>query len=544
MAPFGGGPSEGPSNAPPENHHTDQPAPPPDPARFRRGYHDRTYKASSGPVGFSGWDLDRVRNAIALHDQGHFLESSLLAIVATRFGPVFAALSQAVAPVVSLPRNIKGGTEGLSGVLRDEVEAQLAPSGGLSPSPYFPSSVWGSAAILIRLLGFAVLQHVYGDPDPETLVRPVYTRLWPPWAVRYDRYRKTYVALTMDGPVDIISGDGKFTLLGDTEEPHFEGAIRALASEVMEGTLVKQARSAYVDKYGNPKWVAVMPPGTAVNSPEGDAMFEALDELQSPDGVGVLPHGATYDTAQMEGGQNDVFDSALDNVWKFVAAILLGSDGTMSPSTGVYSAPIFAGVRRDLIWRVLMCIIRGINSGHIDPFLIFNYGASIAEDEDFVQPAIEVPLPDEAKEARLKAEAERHEKFLTIIEREKKAGFVIDQSRVNLLAEHYDVRTPKLGEEKETAKAWNVQLAPTTQEKILRVDEARAALGGDPVGDDRGQLFIVELEQQAEAESKAEVAAAEADADADAEIEVEEAIDEEDDDEGGEEPAEEEPEEP
>ena len=88
---------------------------------------------------------------------------------------------------------------------------------------------------------------------------------------------------------DIVNGDGKFTVLADTDAPHFDGAIRALALETLDGQLVKQARAAYVERYGNPKWVGIMPPNVAVNSPEGDAMFDALEELQGPDGMGVLP---------------------------------------------------------------------------------------------------------------------------------------------------------------------------------------------------------------------------------------------------------------
>lgn len=481
-------------------------------------------------MGFEGWDLDRVRDAITLHDQGRFIESSLLAIVASRFGPVFAALSQAIAPALALPRHVKGGTRGLSRTLRDEVELQLAPSDGLLPSAYFPPTLWGAIAVWVRLLGFAVLQHVYGEPDVDTGVRPVFTRLWPPWAVRYDRWRRTYVALTTDGPVDIISGDGKFTLVGDTDEPHFDGAIRALALETLQGQLAKHARASYIDRYGNPKWVGFMPEGVAVNSDEGDAMFEAIDTLMGPEGFGVLPNGSDYKTAQMQAGQNSVFDSALDNVWRFVAAILLGSDGTMSPSTGVYSAPIFAGVRRDLIDRMLKAIVRAVNAGHVAPWLALNYAGSIAVASGWKSPVLEIPLPDPAKDERIKSFGERAEKLTTLIREERSAGMEITQERVDQLAKELDVPAPTLAA-KDTAK-WNAELAPATQEKLLTVDEGRDILGGNPIGGERGAMFIVELDQQLKAEAEAQKAEAEAQAEADAEIQVDEETSDEPDDQG------------
>lgn len=513
-APFSGEPSTGAPNAPPMNHHADQTPPPPQPVAFRQGYHDRTFKSFSALLGFEGWDLDRVRNAIALHDQGIFMESSLLTIVVTRFAPLFAALKQAVAPVLALPRKVDGGTRGLARLLRDEVEAQLAPRAGLMPSVYFPPTLWGSAAIDLRMMGFSVLQHVYGDPDPDTAVRPVYTRRWPTWATHYYRYRRTFVALTTDGPVDIVSGDGKFTLLADTEEPHFDGAIRALALEVLDGSLTKQARNSYIDRYGNPKWVGFMPPNTSVRSPEGDAMFDALETLQGPDGTGVLPSGADFKTAQMTSAQNSVFDSALENVWRHVAAALLGSDGTMSPSTGVYSAPIFAGVRRDLIDQVLKCMVRGVNMGHVAPFLSLNYAASIAEASGWVDPVLDIPLPDPEAEARMKAYKERALGLSEIVEKERKAGFVVTQERVDQIAYELGVAAPKLGPA--AARGAKADVPDAEVAKTLTTNEIRETAGYEPLPDQRGERTSVE----AAAKADASVEEAKADASADADIKV------------------------
>lgn len=441
--PFSGD-AQPPAVTPPLAYGADQPPPPSARATFRPGYHDHTFKATAAPLAFEDWTIQRIRNAIALHDQGSFYESSLLAVVATRFGPVIAALSQAIAPALALPRHVRGGRRGLARVLRDEVEAQIAPRVGLLPSAFFPPTLWGSCAIDLRTMGFAVLQHAYGEPDPSTGVRPIYTRRWPTWAVQYQRWRRTYVAITDRGPVDIISGDGKFTLLADTEEPHFDGAIRALGLEVLDGMLVKQARGSYVDRYGNPKWVATMPEKSATRSKEGDDFFDALYTVQGPDGYGVFPFGSTFEVVQMTSSQSTVFKDALDSVWAFIAAILLGSDGTLSKGTGVYTAPIFAGVRRDLVDRMLKAMVRGVNAGHIAPYLAFNYAASIESTSGWVDPVLEIPLPDPDADARIKSYSERSAALVAQVQAERSAGFLVTQERVNELAEEYAVSAPEL----------------------------------------------------------------------------------------------------
>jgi hypothetical protein len=474
--PFGATPQP-PANVPPPAWNTDQPKPPPKPLRFDLGYHGHTFKSYAAPQSFEGWSVDRIRNAVALHDQGMFLESSMLALVASRFGPVFAALGQAIAPALALPRHVNGGTRGLARVLRDEVETQIAPRAGLLPSAYFPPTLWGSIQLDLAQMGFCVLQHAYGDPDPDTGVMQIYTRRWPTWAVQYYRYRRTYVALTSEGPVDIISGDGKFTLIGDTEEPHFEGAIRAAALEVLDGTLVKQARASYVDKYGNPKWVGFMPPNVGTYSDEGNAFFRALETIQGPNGFGALPHGSEYEVAEMSSSQSTVFKDALDNVWQYVAAIYLGSDGTMTRGTGVYSAPIFAGVRRDIVDRRLKAMTRGVNHGHIAPYLQFNYSVSIELAGGWVDPVVDIPLPDPDADARIKSYSDRMLALTVQVKAERDSGFVVTQERVNVIAEKLDVEPPLLEAASAPADPASDAAPGTapTEPKSTQVDAGEAA---------------------------------------------------------------------
>jgi phosphopantetheine adenylyltransferase len=234
-----------------------------------------------------------------------------------------------------------------------------------------------------------------------------------------------------------------------------------------------------------------MPPGTGVRTPEGDAAFEAIATIRGPDGFGVAPNGMEVDLKGLVAGASTVIKDALESHWQYIAAVLLGSDGTMTRGTGVYSAPIFAGVRRDLVDRDLRAQVRGANVGHIAPWLAFNYAAAIEEAPGWIAPVLDIPLPDPDADARIKSYSDRVKSFHEIIEKESR-WFVITQERVEQLAKSLEIEPPSLN-----LRAI-YKVSAQSQEKITRVDEARKASGMDPLGDDRGELLVSELDAPAE----------------------------------------------
>jgi hypothetical protein len=485
--PFSGG--GGTAKIPPPNWSNDQPAPA-KPREFDPRYHGHTFKSFASPLAFDGFDLNRIRQAISLHRQGSFIESSTLAIAIQSFGPIFAATRQRIAPSLSLPRFIRSGTRGLSRIVGEELRLQLFPSKGLLPSQYLPPTIFGAIAFDLIYMGFCVLQSVDGEPDPITGVRPRYTRRWPSWAVQHYRYRKTFVALTTEGPVDIIN-DGKFTLIANNEDPHMFGAIVALGEEGFDGRSTQKARAGWINKYGNPKLVGIMPAGVAPNTPEGNAFEQAMGTLMGPDGRGILPHGAELGFEGLTAEKSSSFKEALDCNWQYCAAIILGSDGTMTRGTGVYSAPIFAGVRRDLVDDDLTSEVRGLNQAHIHPYTLGNYEASIESSSGWFDPYLDIPLPDPDSDARIKSYADRVKALHETIAQERSNGFEVTQDRVNQLAESYEVDPPTLVTQK---RVGNIEVAPADMAKVVKVDELRASRDLEPIGDARGELTIAEMD--------------------------------------------------
>lgn len=519
--PYTGHPSQSP-NIPKPDHAADQPPADP-PAELIPGYHDRPFKSAGPPTYFGGITIEVAREYIEQHDSGtSFLGSSMLAIASTRFAPVQAALWVRVAPLISLPRQVVGGSRGLSRIVREEVDAQLCPRAGLLPSPCFPSTLWGAIAIDLALVGFAVLQHVYGPPDARG-VRRVYTRRWPTWAVYYQAWRRTYVALTTDGPVDIVN-DGKFTLIGKTDIPHLQGAIRALALPVLDGVQVMQARAEWIDVFSQAKGVGIMPQGVAPRSPEGLAFLDAIRTLRGPGGIGALPFGSDFKFHGLSAEASTCFTDALSVDDTYIAAILTGTD--LSAGTGgVYKAPVFWGILRSTVGDDLSATVRGINAGHVYPYVKFNYEAAIeegdwetvAEDADGTEvqqprrslplanyPALSIPLPDPERAQRAADYAAACEKHTVIVKARREAGYVVTQEDSDKIAESLGLDDRPVLADKTDAPTARLDLAPTDLAKVVTVDEARRSRDLNPIGDERGSLTIAELDALSKAKASAE----------------------------------------
>lgn len=484
-APFSGQP-QGKANVPPLATNVDQPIPTPegDALRFDAAYHGHTFQNTAAPVFFGGMSLARARAALEMHDSGaSFLESSIFAVASTRFPPVYSALGVRCAPLIALPRAVVGGPRGLSRVVAAEVEAQLAPRGGLLPSPYFPSTLWGAIAIDLALMGFAVLQHVYG-PEDERGVRRIYTRRWPLWAVYYHAYRRTYIALTNDGPID-ITNDGKFTIIGKTDVPHLQGAIRALILPTLDGAQVMQARAQWIDRYSDPKLAGTMPEKVSVQGDEGKAMYAAMRDIRGPGGFGVFPHGSALAWTGLEAKASTCFKDALGEDSAYINAILTGVD--TSADGGVYKPLVFWGILRSTVGDDLASTVRGINLGHVFPYTRFNYPEGIEDDiarGTWVDPVLSVPLPDPEKDARIAEDDKRATALLVRITARREAGIVTTQDDADALADALETPRVVLADPKAKGQiyAWEIQ------EKVVAVDEARARKDLPALPDGQGSV--------------------------------------------------------
>lgn len=460
------------------------------------GYMGHTYKTGGAPVGFEGWTLQRVRNAVALHRLGIFWESSLLMVALLGFAPVLAALQQAIAPIFDLDRYIRGGDKGLARDVRAELEEALVPRSGLIPSPYLPPTLWGTMMIYLRMMGFVVLQHVDGEPDEETGIFQRYTRIWPPWAVKYERTLGKWFAYTTENTIEICN-DGKFTLVCDTLEPHLnDAAIVAIGEEVLSGRLIQQLRNSWFFMFGAPKLVLTLPEKVATQSDAGNAFFAAAATIVGPNGVGVLPYGSTAEFVGLDNKAADSFGAGLASVVLHIAMVLVGSTGTgidagESNGTAVYQ-PQKGGkwsVAHHLVARPLAAIVRALNAGHLWWYCEGNYGNDIRSAKragTWVYPTLDIPLPKPEHDEQIAARASRFKVALEIIKAALDDGISVTADWLTKLCAPtcLDIDPPlTLG-----AVAGPRILAWHVEQKNVSPDELRATLGLDPMPDGAGSL--------------------------------------------------------
>jgi hypothetical protein len=483
---------QGPPQSPSINWGQDQPPPPPTQFVYVPGYSDHVYQQFSAPLAFENWDLERIRAAVALHRLGNFIESAALMIAILSFAPVLAALQQAVAPIMSLPKHVHGGPRGLAKLVAAEVREQLL-SDDLMPSPYLPPTVWGTMAIYLRMMGFCVLQHIDGDPDPETGVRPRYTRIWEPWAViRYRSPRKD-VAITTEGTIE-IKNDGKFTMVETQQEGHLFGAIVALGEETIAGKLTQQQRLSWLDFFGKNKLVGTMPEKVAVDSEAGKAFLAAVTTIFGPDGHGVLPYGADLKMLAMSGEGAGAFKEALFDHIIHIYMVLTGSAGTIGSGSATGAGPYQPqkggvwNVRHDLIALPVTAQARGINQGHIAPFCDENYADAIERAKRagvWQYPIYEVPLPAPDRDERIKSEIERQKAYTEQLKADREAGGIVDQERANRMAERFEVLPLVLADaQPRAAEIYQYHI----ENKIVAPDEARERLRLEPLPDGAGSV--------------------------------------------------------
>jgi hypothetical protein len=472
--------------------------PGPDWFTFTPGYNDRTLENRSAPQSFEGFDLARIRNAVALHRLGNFYESSTMAVALMSFAPVLAALQQATARILATPRHIKGGERGLARLVAREIEEAVVPQGSLLPSPYVPPELWGTTAIYLRNMGFCVHQHVDGKPDKVTGVRPRYTRIWEPWAVRRTRNPAKWLAITTAGEVEILN-DGKFTLVIDENEGHLTGAVVALGEPVLGGIVTMCARNGWLDFFGDPKLYATLPEKVPTQGEAGNAFEAAVETIYGPAGRGVLPFGSTLQAVALPGVGASQFREALYDSIALIGMIYLGSGGTMS-NEGVYVSPGFFGVQHDLIARPVACMVRGLNQGHIAPYCDINYGAQIEAAKragTWKYPILGVDLADPDQASRIESVVKRETARTDILVKRRDAGIDTTQDDADKLSEDLDLRSVQLMKGRRGAKIeqWHVE------NKQIAPDEVREDLGFDPLPDGSGSVAKL-AEERADGKDK------------------------------------------
>jgi hypothetical protein len=249
--------------------------------------------------------------------------------------------------------------------------------------------------------------------------------------------------------VPIVHGDGRWTIY----QKHSYRPWQQEAA-ILPGALV-WARHAHgirdwakgSTSHGNAKVVGEMPPNMPITDADGVITAEAADflellraiaSLDSP--IGIRPAGAKTDYLTNSSRAWEVWNQLVMNAEKAAARVYLGTDGMLGSvggAPGVDIATLF-GVSTTKVQGDLEALEVGFLTGVLEPWCAMNFGdSSLAPRRSYV-------IPDPDADAEREAHATRSTAFHAELALLKAGGFVVDQDKVNELAQTHGVPAPQL----------------------------------------------------------------------------------------------------
>lgn len=418
----------------------------------------------------SGWKVNSVRDAINAHDLGSsFLLSGGVSVVSSRYSAIFGSLSQRVAPPLGLQREVFGGDRGPARRAREGFTRVMGKI-----DPYFGDIFKAKA-----MMGFQVLHHTW-IPSPDASTLEPQTKLWPAAFVWWNPLNNKLEAITTEGRIPIVDGDGKWTVIGTGDQPFLNGAVRVLGEPWAAGRTGERDEAALSAYLGRMCPIGILPASIEPNTPEGDDFLESVKDLGDAQSGGIFPNGSDIKTLpNVDSNAAALFAGFLNRRERACAIALLGTDGTMSPTTqGVYVSPLFGHVAFAVVRSDTADAGGGLTRfGNV--YGEINYGLS-PEDA----PGYRWLLPDPTEAERLAALSKRYLDAAVIVKAERAANLDVTQDRITAIYGALDLPVPLVPETKSKAPIlpWHVETG------IVSDDEARASLGLDPFPDGVGSI--------------------------------------------------------
>ena len=377
----------------------------------------------------AGWNVNTVRMSIDSHDLGSsFILSNGLIVVTSRHPAIFGPLGQRKAPPMGLQREVTGGDrgagrrarDGFRRVVREEIEPHL-----------------GDIVGNLAMGGFQILQHVWRASADASTLEPT-TTLWPSSCVWWNPFTKGLEAITAEGRIPIVNGDGKWTVIGSGEKPYLNGAIRALGEAWAADRYAERDEAALSAYLGRLCHIAIAPEKIQPGTKEGDELLLSVQALGEAQSGGIFPFGTDIKTlTNIDAGAAALFTGFLDRRERAFAIALLGTDGTVSKgSPGVYTSPLFAGVAFANVRSDTSTIAAGVTG------LGAVYGAINAGLSHDESPGYRWNLPDPTEADRLNALAKRFTDAAAIVKAERDAGIDMTGDRIGVIYSGLNLPVP------------------------------------------------------------------------------------------------------
>jgi hypothetical protein len=450
------------------------------------------------------WPLDAVRSARDAQLAGDFAKAAPLGTAMRLDDAIFTAHYNRTAPIGSLNLAVDS-----AGTTRGDAIAKKAKD-----------LVTVDRAVLLSLESTLVLHGVaFGHVEAETLADgeeiAMTVKEWPIEFVKWDELLGCYTT-SVEGQserVQIVHGDGEWIVFAKQDTlPHQHEACILPGALIFAAHLdAVRAWNASSTSHGQAKLIGELPEGVPLQDPDQDTLspeasaFLAMlsDVISGESGAGIRPAGSKTDFVANGSSAWQVFSELAMNREKAAARVWLGTDGVLGSvggAPGVDIATLF-GVATTKVQGDVDAIEKGLYEGLYVPWTAVNFG------EARLAPRLRFEIPDADAAQKNEQKKAARAAFFEALELLKKNNMVVDQDVVDALAEEYGIDAPIVAEAGGTV---SIALAPTDIAKIVRVIEARASQGLPPLGDERDNMTLTELDEKTKADAAARQAAAEA----------------------------------
>lgn len=484
------------------------------------------------------WYRDDLEYATLIADGGNMQVAAQLMRAAYTDGTLAGVLSTRTSGLVGLPKVFRGDPEVVAAleVGHDSVRSVF--------DEMFPPTELELLAKDGITLGVGV-----GELVPvEGRSYPVFVRLDPEFLFyRWNENRWYYRSVA--GLIPITPGDGRWILHtpGGRMAPWQHGLWRAIGSAYIRKDHASLNKDNWESKLANPARVAVAP--VAASEQQRQSWFQSVMAWGINSVFGMTP-GYDVKLIESNGRGYDSFNTTIAQCNTEYVIAVAGQTVTTDGGAGFQNSDIHKTIRADLIKKTADGLSYTINTQGIPVFIACIWDADAIESRATVMEWDTTPPKDRNSEAQSLVTAANAIKLLkealaesgreldvaafctrfgipitgdadgdgnvdgdvsNVVAIRPEAGDIETLTRALELARAVGLQPRResivslvqsLGVEVEETPATNapaskIELAPTDIAKVVRVDEARASQGLPPIGDERGTLTLLELEQPA-----------------------------------------------
>jgi phage gp29-like protein len=344
------------------------------------------------------WDVGTATAALDNHVLGQFYQSALLADAMGIDDALDAVVQTRVLGLISRPFELRRSRKGNGHKSRIALRVIKERWDEI-----FPEDVLVALMRQYLMLGFSAAQQVWRYD--EKLIVP-HVQVWPIAHFYYDWPTRSYVANTMEGPVHIRPGDGRWVLLTPfgAYRGWLHGAVRAVVIPFLCRQYALRDWARYNEVHGLPIKKVYAP--ESANADDKQTFLQAVANMGNeaavliPRGVGDRDSRESYDLDLLE-AKADTYAAFKDITTKCeerMAIRLLGQNLTTNVDAGsLAAANVHDRVRLDYT-RFDAKALGALREQVLRAFCQFNYG-----DPDVAPEMAWDCTPPEDKSAKAKA---------------------------------------------------------------------------------------------------------------------------------------------